>query len=64
MFVMYDKKSIKDYEKLLDFDSREFFPEVGPRADKSLAYSALQNVTNFWKAVKGEIPGVRSTEIQ
>ena len=41
MFVMYDKKSIKDYEKLLDFDSREFFPEVGPQAESRSRMSAL-----------------------
>lgn len=64
MLLMYDRKSIKDYEKILGIDSREVFPELGPRAKKSNAYWAVQKVTNFWKAVKGEIAGVRSTEIK
>jgi len=63
VFLMYDKKSIKSYEQLLGFDSRELFPEAGDLADKSVAYCAVQKVTNFWKAVKGEIPGIRTTEV-
>jgi hypothetical protein len=64
MFMMHDRKSIKDYEAILRIDSRAFFPEEGPLADKSLAHAGLKKVTNFWKAVRGEIPGVRSSEIK
>jgi hypothetical protein len=64
MLLMHDRKSIKDYEKILQIDSKQLFPEVGPLAEKSVAYWALRKVTNFWKAVKGEIPGVRSTELR
>ena len=62
--LMHDRKSVKDYEKILGIDSRQIFPEIGPLAEKSVAYWALKKVTNFWKAVRGEIPGVRSTEIR
>lgn len=64
MFLMHDRKSVKDYEKILGINSRVFFPEEGPLADKSIAHAALKKVTNFWKAVRGEIPGVRSTQIK
>jgi hypothetical protein len=64
MLLMHDRKSIKDYEQILGIDSREIFPEYGSLKGKSVAYQALQKVTNFWKAVKGEIAGVRSTEIR
>jgi len=64
MLLMHDRKSIRDYEKILGISSREFFPELGPMAGKSLAYRAVQKVSNFWKAVRGEIPGVRSTELR
>ncbi|MBE0624775.1 MAG: hypothetical protein IH606_08190 [Burkholderiales bacterium] len=62
--LMHDRKSVKDYEQILGIDSREIFPEIGQLAEKSVAYWALKKVTNFWKAVRGEIPGVRSTEIR
>lgn len=62
LYLMHDRKTIKEYEKILGIeDSKTFFPETGPLAKKSMAYRALQGVTNFWKAVKGEISGVRSS---
>jgi hypothetical protein len=63
MYLIHDRRSIKSYEMILGIESREFLPEVGPLAHKSVAYRAVQKVTNFWKAVKGEIAGIRSTEI-
>jgi hypothetical protein len=35
---------------------REFFPEVGTLAEKSLGYELVQKVGQFWKAVSGDIP--------
>jgi len=64
MLLMHDRKSIKLYEQILGIDSRQEFPEYGPLAEKSVAYRALKKVSNFWKAVKGEIPNVRSTEMR
>ena len=63
MLLMHDRKSVKDYEQILQIISKDIFPPFGVMADKSFAYRALKKVTNFWKAVKGETPGVRSTEI-
>lgn len=62
MFLIHSQSTVRKYEKILGFNSKEVFPEEGPWADKSVAYRAVQNVTNYWKAVKGEIPGVRSTK--
>lgn len=63
MYLMHDRRSIKDYEELLGIESKVFFPEVGPLAEKSVAYMAVQKVSNYWKAVKGEITGIRSSEV-
>ena len=63
VLLMYDRKSIKNYEGILGFDSKDVMPEIGEFARKSVAWKAVQKVTNFWKAVKGEIQGIRSTEI-
>ena len=60
LLLVHDKKTIRKYEEILGVDFREVMPEVGPLADKSLAWKACQKVSNFWKAVKGEIEGVRS----
>ncbi len=60
LILVHDKKTIRKYEEILGVDFREVMPEVGRLADKSLAWKASQKVSNFWKAVKGEIEGVRS----
>lgn len=60
VYLIHSKKTIKKYEKILGIDLRETIVDVGPRAEKSYAWKAMQKVTNFWKAVSGEIPGIRS----
>ena len=61
--LMHDRKSIKDYESVLQIDSRKFFPEFGPLAEKSVACRGMKKVGNFWKAVKGEIPAAAKNKI-
>jgi hypothetical protein len=63
MFFMHSQSSVRKYEAILGIKSQEFMPEVGPFAKKATAYQALLKVTNFWKAVKGEIAGVKSKEL-
>lgn len=64
LLLIHDKSTIKKYEKILDLNIREVLPEVGEYANKSIAWKAVQKVTNFWKAVKGEVPGIRSNQIE
>jgi hypothetical protein len=59
--LIHDKRTLKECETLLGIDLKQECEEVGPMAKKSLAWSLVQKVDNFWKAVKGEIPGIRST---
>jgi hypothetical protein len=62
VLLIHDKTTIKKYEKILGINIREVMPDVGVLANKSYAWKAVQKVGNFWKAVKGEILGVRSPE--
>ena len=64
LMLIHDKSTIKKYEKILDINIREALPEVGEYANKSLAWKAVSKVANFWKAVKGEIPGIRTNQIE
>lgn len=63
MFFMHSQTTVRKYEKILSVKFREVLPEVGEYSKKAVAYQALQKVTNFWKAVKGEIAGVKSKQI-
>jgi len=62
--LMTDKRTIRKMEERLGIDFREEFPEVGDLADRSVAWKAVGAVSNFWKAVKGEIRGVRSPDMK
>ena len=62
MYLIHSKRTIRKYEKILGVSLRDVIVDVGPRADKSLAWSAAKKVSNFWKAVSGEIPGMRSPD--
>ena len=63
MLLIHDKKTLRKYERVLGVQFRDVLPEVGPWANKSMAWRAVQKVGNFWKAVKGEIPNIRSPDI-
>src|SRR5262245_60620493 len=63
LYLIHTRKTIQHYEGILGVSMREMVPPVGRLAKRSLAWRALQNVNNFWKAVKGEIPGIRSAEV-
>jgi hypothetical protein len=63
LLLVHDKKTIAKYEKILGLDFRENLPEIGELANKSKAWKATQKISNYWKAVKGEIPGIRTPDM-
>lgn len=62
LFLIHSPKSIKKYEAILGVDFREIMPDIGPKADDSIAWSIAKKVTNFWKLVKGETPEVKTPD--
>jgi hypothetical protein len=56
LYLIHSKRTIRKYEEILDISVREVFPAEGPDADRSNAFRAVQAVSNFWKAVSGEVP--------
>lgn len=63
LVIIHSKKTIRKYEKILDIQVREFFPEEGPSASRSMGYQFTKKLSNFWKAVSGEIKVERRREI-
>ena len=53
--LIHNKRTIKKYEQILGIDVRDAFPEVGPLAQKSVAFVAVEKLGAFWKAVSGEV---------
>lgn len=63
LYLMFDHRSLDRYQTILGFGIRDKVPAVGPCADKSVAWKNMDGVRNYWKAVKGEIPGMRSSVV-
>lgn len=54
LVLVHSKRTIRKYEEILGIVVREEFPEEGSQSDRSIAYAAAKEVSNFWKAVSGE----------
>jgi hypothetical protein len=55
LYLVHDKKTMRKYEDILGFRFRD---ELDPESDlskKSLAFRLQKKITNFWKAVSGEM---------
>ncbi|NOR19947.1 MAG: hypothetical protein GQ538_07660 [Xanthomonadales bacterium] len=63
LYLVHDKKTLRRYEEILGVEFRAVLAEEGPLAERSLALRLARKAGNFWKAVKGEIPGIRSPEL-
>ena len=55
LVLIHNKRTIRKYEEILGINIREFFPEEGPSAERSIGYKIAKKIGNFWKAVSGEI---------
>ena len=62
IYLIHTRKTIQKYEEILGVSLRDIVPPVGRIAKMSLAWRLFQGVGNFWKVVKGEIPGIRTPE--
>lgn len=56
LVMVHNKRTIRKYEEILGIKVREFFPEEGPVAMRSIGYEMAVKLGNFWKAVSGDIP--------
>lgn len=55
LLLIHNKRTIRRFEEILNIEIRKEFPEVGPDAERSNAYRIGQKISNFWKAVSGDI---------
>ncbi|MGY6215901.1 hypothetical protein ACW73L_12140 [Methylolobus aquaticus] len=63
LVLVHNKRTIRKYEEILGINVREFFPEEGPMAYRSLGYQIAKKLGNFWKAVSGDIKVEQRREI-
>jgi hypothetical protein len=55
LVLVHNKRTIRKYEQILGISIREEFPEVGPAANRSVGFRIAETMSNFWKAVSGEV---------
>lgn len=55
LVLVHNKRTIRKFENIVGVPIREMFPEEGPAADRSLGYKFAKSLSNFWKAVSGEV---------
>lgn len=55
LVLIHNKRTIRKFEEILDINIREFFPDEGPSVSRSIGYTIVQKIGNFWKAVSGEV---------
>jgi hypothetical protein len=56
LVLMHNKRTLRKYEEILgNISVREEFKEEGAAAMRSVGYRFAKGLSNFWKAVSGEI---------
>jgi hypothetical protein len=63
VYLWHSPATIRKYERILGLALKDVVEDEGELARKSVAWTAVRKLGGFWKAVKGEKAGVRSTEI-
>ena len=63
LLILHNKRTIRKYEDILNISIREFFPEEGPSAERSVGLSVAKKLGGFWKIVSGETKVEKRKEI-
>ncbi|WP_376810904.1 hypothetical protein [Candidimonas humi] len=64
LLLAHSPNTIRKYQKILGIKSlKDVLPEVGMLAHRSDAWRLVEGTQNFWKVVRGQIGGVRSTRV-
>jgi len=54
LLIIHNKRTIRKYEDILNIKVRDFFPEEGPSADRSVGYTWAKKLGGYWKIVSGD----------
>ncbi|MFT3717600.1 hypothetical protein [Pseudorhodoferax sp.] len=65
IMLIHSPGTVRKYCKILNIKHlRELLPEVGVLAHRSNAWRLVEGTENFWKAVRGQIRGIRTTRAE
>lgn len=64
LLLAHSPNTVRKYQKILGIkDLKEVLPEVGMLAHRSDAWRLVEGTKNFWKAVRGQMSGIRSARV-
>lgn len=55
MHLIHSQATVRKYETILGIKAREVFPAETAHSNRSVGFSIAIKLSNFWKAVKGEV---------
>lgn len=55
LYIIHSKKTIRNYEDILNIRIRDVFEETGPSSYRSIGFQIAQLYSNFWKVAGGDI---------
>ena len=63
LYIIHSKKTIRNYETILNIKIRDIFPETGPSSYRSFGLNIALRFSNFWKVVGGDTKIPRKRDI-
>jgi hypothetical protein len=63
LVLIHNKRTLRKAEEILNITFRDFFPAEGPNAERSMGYKFAKGLSNFWRAVSGDIKVENRREI-
>lgn len=55
LYIIHSKRTIRNYERILHIRIRDIFEPTGPSTYRSIGFNVADRVSNFWKAIGGEM---------
>ncbi len=63
LLLIHSPTTVRKYTRILGIKQlRDVLPETGVLSHRSAAWRLVDGTQNFWKVVRGQIAGVRSTK--
>jgi hypothetical protein len=65
LMLIHSRSTLKNYSDHLSVpDIRKLMPPTGAFSHRSLAWRVVEGTKNFWKVVRGEMGGIKSTQLE
>ena len=63
VYLMHSQATIRKYQDITGLVFREIAPESTSLSRKSMAFKVVQAGTNFWRVIRGQEPGIKTTQL-